>query len=182
MSDDEPFLEELGRALGHDPSATPPPDRVAAVRAAAARMRTVDDLQVRRRRFLVSGGVAAGVAGVAGAAGLWLGERDRDEPFAAVPMEQILFTGDAEVAASALINHTWGTELVIDVQGLRAGTAYDVVFGTTAGEVGAGSLLAVPDVLMKCRFNAAPLRADVRVIELRDPSGAAVLHSDLPEV
>ncbi len=35
--DDEPaLLEELGRALGHDPGAVPPPDRVAAIRAAAA--------------------------------------------------------------------------------------------------------------------------------------------------
>ena len=62
------------------------------------------------------------------------------------------------------------------------GTAYGVVFETAEGEVAAGSLLAVADVLMKCRFNAAPLRAEVRGIELRDPEGRAVLRSDLPAV
>lgn len=189
MSDaheDEPeLLEELGRALGHDPSAAPPPDRVAAVRAAAERMSGPDDLAVRRgsrRRFLLTGGVAAGVGAVAGY--LAHGGREDEEPPAAVPMEQITFAGavrpDVEVSSAALINHTWGTELVLDLTGLAAGTAYDVVFETVSGPVGAGSLLAVPDVLMKCRFNAAPLRADVRAIEVRDPDGAAVLRSDLP--
>ncbi len=70
---------------------------------------------------------------------------------------------------------------MLDLTGLAAGTSYDVVFETVSGPVGAGSLLAVPDVLMKCRFNAAPLRADVRAIEVRDPDGAAVLRSDLPD-
>ena len=35
----------------------------------------------------------------------------------------------------------------------------------------AGSLLGVADVLMKCRFNAAPLRADVTSIVVPDPDG-----------
>ena len=182
--DDPELLAELARALGHDPDAQPPPERVAEVRA-AARARA-HELARPGRRHLLTGGVAAGVAGVAGAAGYRLGDRrDQtradDEP-AAVPVERIVLSGDAEVTTSALVNHTWGTELLLDVRGLRPGAAHDVVFGTTTGEVAAGSLLAVADVVMRCRFSAAPLREAVRTIEVRDPAGTAVLRADLPEV
>jgi hypothetical protein len=184
--DDEPaLLEELGSALGHDPSATPPPERVEAVRAAARAMdagRHAHRPRGSARRTFLTGGIAAGVGGIAG----YLASESRDAepaPQAAVPMEQVAFDltdSSAAVTTSALINHTWGTELVLDVTGLTAGTAYAVVYETVRGEVAAGSLLAVADVLMKCRFQAAPLRADVRAIELRDPAGRAVLRSELP--
>ena len=58
MSDDDDLLAELGHALGHDPSATPSPERVAAVRAAATRMPQAGG---SRRRFLLSSGIAARV-------------------------------------------------------------------------------------------------------------------------
>jgi hypothetical protein len=181
---DEPaLLEELGRALGHDPGAVPPPDRVTAIRAAAEARHGASTTSLpgrSPRRLFLAGGIAAGVGGVAG----YLGRRATEpEPVAlppAPPTEQISFTGAAEVSTSALVNHTWGTELLLDVQGLPDGATYDVVFDTTAGEVAAGSLLAVADVVMRCRFSAAPLRADVRAIELRDPDGAVALRADLP--
>ena len=182
---DEPaLLEELGRALGHDPGAVPPPDRVAAIRAAAEARHeagaALTPLPRSPRRMFLAGGIAAGVGGVAG----YLGRRATEPETAALPpappTEQLSFTGDAEVSTSALVNHTWGTELLLDVRGLADGTTYDVVYDTTSGEVAAGSLLAVADVVMRCRFNAAPLRADVRAIELRDPDGAVALRSDLP--
>ena len=51
--DDEPaLLEELGRALGHDPSAVPPPDRVAAIRSAAEHMRPRRAVGSHRRALL----------------------------------------------------------------------------------------------------------------------------------
>jgi hypothetical protein len=182
--DDEPaLLEELGRALGHDPDAVPPPDRVAAIRAAAAGRDAARPAHApggQARRAFLTGGIAAGVGGVAG----YLGRRASEpEPVAAPalpPMEQITFTGDADVTTSALINHTWGTELLLDLRGLAEGASYDVVYDATAGEVTAGSLLAVADVLMKCRFNAATLRADVRAIELRGADGSVALRAELP--
>jgi hypothetical protein len=185
--DDEPaLLEELGRALGHDPDAVPPPERVAAIRAAAAAATgDTGDTAARSgppgsaRRVFLAGGVAAGVGGVAG----YLGRRASEpEPVAlpAPPTEQISFRGDAQVTTSALVNHTWGTELLLDLQGLTAGSTYDVVYDATTGEVVAGSLLAVADVVMKCRFNAAALRADVTAIELRGADGAVVLRAELP--
>ncbi len=91
------------------------------------------------------------------------------------------FVGDDVIRTEAgLINHTWGTELMLDVTGLAAGTTYDVVYRTSAGRVSAGSLLAVDGQLMKCRFNAASLRSDVRQIAVVDPAGADVLVADLP--
>jgi len=185
-NDESALLRELGRALGHDPAETPPPERVEAVRAAAAAMAPAPaPTRLRPRRRALLGGLAAGVGGVAG---YLLHDVREDEPptAAPVPMESIAFAPLADpsgtVSSSSLINHTWGTELVVDLSDLEAGTAYDVVFDTVAGEVGAGSLLAVAGVLMRCRFNAAPLRADVRAIELRTASGTAVLRADLPEV
>ena len=182
--DDEPaLLEELGRALGRDPDAVPPPDRVAAVRAAAAghdAARPTPGRGGAARRTFLSGGIAAGVGGVAG----YLGRRASEpEPVAAPtppPMEQVTFTGDAEVTTSALVNHTWGTELLLDVRGLTEGASYDVVYDATGGEVAAGSLLAVADVVMKCRFSAATPRADVRAIELRGADGSVALRAELP--
>lgn len=188
--DDEPaLLEELGRALGHDPSAVPPADRVAALRTAAEQMRPPqagpEAAAVRRgsrRRALLTGGVAAGVGGVAGYLGRRAGESEPETPAAGPPTEEIEFVGDAaEVTTSALINHTWGTELLLDVTGLAAGSTYRVVYETAEGDVTAGSLLAVPDVVMKCRFSAATLRSDVTAIELRPPGSPGVLRAELPE-
>ncbi len=84
--DDEPaLLEELGRALGHEPDAVPPPDRVAAVRAAAAARDAADRPPSRSgsaRRVFLASGIAAGVGGVAG----YLGRRASEpEPVAAPP-------------------------------------------------------------------------------------------------
>ena len=146
--EDEPaLLEELGRALGHDPSAIPPPERVEAIRAAARAMESERTARPRgsARRMFLAGGIAAGFGGIAG---LLVGEARDEEPApqATVPMEQIAFDvtdSSTAVTTSALINHTWGTELVLDVSGLTTGTAYGVVFETAEGEVAAGSLLEI---------------------------------------
>ncbi len=170
--------------MGHDPSRTPPPDRIAAVRAAAERMRDAGDtpavVPIRRpgRRLLITGGLAAGIGGIAGYSGRSL--VDDDPPGA--PVEAISFTGAPAGTKAGLINHTWGTELLLDIEGLRAGSEYDVVYLTGDGtEVLAGSLLAVDGVLMKCRFNAATLRRDVRTIVVRRGAEEA-LRADLPAV
>jgi len=123
----------------------------------------------RGRRFFLVSGIAAGVGGVAGYLGRDL-LAEEDAPVQAAPsVEDVTFETRTGVSAEAvLINHSWGTELMLDVSGLDAGTTYDVVYRTREGvEVAAGSMLAVADVVMRCRFNAAPLRADVRRIEVR---------------
>ena len=172
--DDDDLLGELGRALGHDPAGSPRPERVAALRAAAEQLSggSVTPMPARspRRRMLLTGGIAAGVGGLAGYVA-----RDLPTPAEppAAPVEAIsLQASDGVTATGGLINHTWGTELLLDVSGLEAGTTYVLDYRLADGStVAAGSLLGVADVVMKCRFNAAPLRADVRRIVLRDPDG-----------
>lgn len=189
--DDDETLEELGRALGYEPARTPPDDRVAAIRAAAGQMRTRPDDEgmapvalLHRgsgRRLLLAGGIAAGVGGIAGYVVRDLSADEAVPPVAGAPVEPIAFVGEDAIQTEAgLINHTWGTELMLDVTGLAAGTTYDVVYRTSGGRVSAGSLLAVDGQLMKRRFNAATLRSDVRQIAVTDPAGDDVLLADLP--
>ena len=181
--DDDDLLGELGRALGHDPDREPPPERVAALRAAAERLSggTVTPMPALspRRRMLLTGGIAAGVGGLAGYLARDLTTPDLPP---SAPVEAIsLQATEGVTATGGLINHTWGTELLLDVSDLEAGTTYVVDYRLADGStVAAGSVLGVADVVMKCRFNAAPLRADVRRIVLRDPYGRPVVSTDLP--
>lgn len=197
MNDDE-TLGELGRALGHDPERTPPADRVAAIRASAEGLRpqhrapggepdNVTPLGSQRqrsgRRMFLAGGIAAGVGGIAGYVGRDLVAEDPAVAPTAAKVEEITFTGPDQVTTKAgLINHTWGTELMLEVSGLDAGSTYDVVYGTGTGSaIKAGSMLAVPEVVMTCRFTASALRADVRAIEIHQ-GDRMVLRSRLPVV
>ena len=187
---DDDDLMEVGRALGYDDQREPSTDRVEAIRRAAAQLRDeqagatgerpVTRLPRNRRTLLV--GIAAATVGAAlggGVAGGVLGGRGEDTP--TVPTEALSLTGvPAGVSASArLINHTWGTEVLLDVRDLPPGRVYRVGLETTTGPTEAGSFLSVADVLMVCRFNAAPLRADVRAVVVRDSSNEQVMRADL---
>ena len=181
-------LLEVGRALGYDDRREPPTERVAEVRRAAARLRdeqasAAGESASRRsggsRRTLLVGLAAATVGALGGGvAGSALGGGSDDD---AVPTEALTLTGvPTGVSASGrLINHTWGTEVLLDVKDLPPGTVYRVGLETTAGPAEAGSFLSVADVLMVCRFNAAPLRADVRAVVVRDPRDEQVMRADL---
>ena len=185
-TNDNDDLAEVGRALGYDEERQPPSDRVEAVRNAARQLR--DERSAlphptapRRRRSLFVGAAAAGLGLVAGAVGRDLFVGNNPTPAPVVATEALTLTGvPAGVSAVArLINHTWGTEVLLDVRDLPPGQAYRVDLQTTTGVVGAGSFLSVADVLMVCRFNAAPLRADVRAVVVRDPSDRQVMRADL---
>ena len=181
MTSDDDLLRELGSALGHDPSRKPSPDRVAALRAAAERIAPTP--QRSPRRLLVTGGIAAGIGGVAGYLTHDLTTDAPTVPPGPTVEAVALEAADGVTATGGLINHTWGTELLLDVTGLAEGTTYVVDYRLTDGRtVAAGSLLGVAGVVMKCRFNAAPLRAEVRRIVVRDPEGRAVVSTDLPPV
>ena len=105
----------------------------------------------------------------------------RHPPVAGPQVESITFTGDGAISAEAgLINHTWGTELMLDIRGLPGGRDYQVLYSPAEGEpVAAGSFRSVDDTLLKCRFNASLLRADVTAMSIVDSDGAPVLLADL---
>jgi len=190
---DDDDLMEVGRALGYDDTREPPTERVAAIRAAAAQLRDeqahaaggsrASHRSSNRRTLLV--GVAAATVGAAlggGVVGGALGGGDEAPPTVpTVPTEALHLTGvPAGVTASGrLINHTWGTEVLLDVRDLPAGGVYRVGLETATGTTQAGSFLSVADVLMVCRFNAAPLRADVRAVVVRDARDEQVMRADL---
>lgn len=202
--EDENLMAKLNEALGDDPRREPPPDRVAAIRAAAEELRrgraqnepptpvfpapsspaAPDDdsggqvVRFPGRRKVLLGGVAAATLGfVAGAGG---GELLRRSGAPAV--EPIAFGGapPAVQAAAGLINHTWGTELMLDVAGLDDGETYQIVYRTEdAGPTGAGSFQSVANTVVRCRCTAAPLREDLVAIAVLDGAGAEVMRAQL---
>ena len=184
--DDDRLLDDLGRTLRPPDHRQPPAERVAALRAlVAARAASRPAPRVGhlgrpggRRDFLL-GSAAATIGVAAGVGGAALAGRDPDKP--AIPTEAITFSGDpgVEVAAAALIDHAWGTELLLDLQGLATGSTYDIRFTTDDGRDLHGGSLVAADVLMRCRFNVAVLRPALVAIAVAETGGRDVLRADL---
>ncbi len=81
--------------------------------------------------MLITGGIAAGIGGIAGYLAHDLGGQT---PPAAAPVEAVtLDAADGVSATGGLINHTWGTELLLDVAGLEDGTTYVVDYRLADG-------------------------------------------------
>lgn len=185
-ADEGRLLELLGSALPADRE--PPDQRVAALRATAQRHRE-ERLQeigaaqypsrgrrrsMGRRGFLLGGAAAS----VGAAVGIGVtAALDEDGP----PTETVALSDVAPgVQASAeLINHTWGVELLLTVDGLAPGRAFDATYRTTDGAaVGAGSFVGVAGPYL-CRMSGAVLREDLEEIEILDGDGAVVMRSRL---
>jgi hypothetical protein len=82
-------------------------------------------------------------------------------------------------ASAELINHTWGVELLLTVDGLTPGRAFDATYRTTDGQaVAAGSFVGVAGPYL-CRMNGAVLRRDLDEIEILDADGGVVMRSRL---
>lgn len=136
-----------------------------------------------RRREVLVGGIAAGVGLVtgAGAAEVILGGSDTDGD-SDVPTEPIELAGAPEglTVAGHLIDHTWGVELVVQLDGLVGREAYDVRYRTTSGEqVVAGSFLADPELTVVCRCTAAVLRRDLAEVSVEQRQGPVRLVATL---
>lgn len=194
MNDDE-LLSRLEGTLRRD---APPldADRVARVRAlaeqaAAAARRdasasgaqasgpepSVRVLHPRRGVFLAA---AAGVIGaVAGGAAVGITRSDDDGPD--LPLEAIALDGvpTGVVASASVVDHTWGMELLLDIDGLPAGELYDVVFVDRAGgRFGVGGFVGA-QVPIRCRNTSPLMRADAATVEVVDAAGAVVMSSTL---
>lgn len=80
-----------------------------------------------------------------------------------------------------LVAHTWGTETVLEIDGLPAGEGYAVVLiGADGQEYDSGTFFG-SDVVIDCSMNAAVMRADVDRLEIRQDDGAVVTAASLPE-
>lgn len=88
---------------------------------------------------------------------------------------------DATIEAE-IVAHTWGTEAILDADGLDVGASYDIVLiGTDGTEFSAGAMLG-SEVHIHCRVNAAVLREEVARLEIRGEDRAVVAVADLPGV
>jgi len=145
-----------------------------------------------RRLGLVAAAVALVAVGAGGALGVQQLASDAPDDDLAVQgppgtlgaVEPVAFAADDDPADvdAALVAHTWGTEAVLDVEGLPPGQVYDVVFLDADGsEVSAGAFLG-STVEIHCSVNAAILREDVRVLRIQLPDGTVVRSAELPAV
>lgn len=98
-------------------------------------------------------------------------------------VEQVAVTTSPGVGATAsVVAHRWGTETVLDLDGLAAGRTYQVVVVDEAGRaVVAGTVLGTGGAI-DCTMNAAVLRADAAKVQVLDADGTAVVDADLPPV
>lgn len=176
MNDDE-LLDALGDAL--DPPDRPvPAEGLASVRAQAAATPPAAASGASRRTVLI-GSIAAAVGAAAGIAGTVVATSDDGGDEVAAPPTRPVEFGSVPAGttvAGRTIDHTWGMELLLDVEGLPVGHDYAVTFTTADGGVSAGGFRSVP-VPMACRFNATALRDAVTEIEITDEgSGEVVLR------
>ncbi len=187
MSDDD-LLKQLTGAMDDDvPEA--PPERIAAVRAAALRHQA--ELAGRRgnvrsmpsRRALLISGAAAAIGAVGGTVGANLAQDDPPAAAPSPPTEPLTFSSgpasvDGSTLAAKVINHTWGVELLLDATGFPIGTAFQVVYrDVDDAPLAAGGFVGAT-LPIHCRCNAPLLRDRIGAIEIRDGSDSVVARAD----
>lgn len=155
-----PSPQVLGRILGE--IAPPEPANAAA-----------------RGRGLPVWGAAAAMVAVAVASAAITTVVTRPDPGA--PREPVAVAAPEAVSASAeLIDHTWGVEIILTVDGMAAGQRFDVVVEDADGEaVTAGSFVGVDGRTVVCRMNAAVLRSDATSFRVLGVDGTELLTADL---
>lgn len=137
---------------------------------------------VRRRARRKTWAAAAAVAAVAVGAGAVLGfEAVMERPVTGPPgtlgaFEQIAFTGapSGVEIEGGLVAHTWGTETVLEMDGIPGGRVYEVVVLEQSGAASSSGTFLGSSVTIECRMNAAVLREDVGSIEIRAEDGSVL--------
>ncbi len=83
------------------------------------------------------------------------------------------------IASASVVDHTWGMELLLDVEGLSVGERFEVVYVSKGGErVGVGGFVGA-GVPIRCRNTSPLMRADAAMVEVVDATGAVVMSSTL---
>lgn len=96
--------------------------------------------------------------------------------------EEVAFTTSAPSVdiEGGLVAHTWGTETVLEMDGISDRGPYEVVLVDRSGvERPSGTFLG-SDITIECRMNAAVLRQDVTDIEIRTSGGTVLARAQLP--
>lgn len=140
---------------------------------------------VRRRRAVLAAAVAASlIAGSAITLGIQhLIEAPPDGPPGTYGVvEEVAFAGepiDVDIDG-ALIAHTWGTETVLEIEGLEPGESFAVVLVSEEGDRYESGTFLGSDILIECRMNAAVMRDEVSSLEITDDVGEVVVSAELP--
>lgn len=177
--DDEPgprLREQVIAAAQHEPEDESELER---------RRRPRERDQARRRwpRYLaLAASFAAGVAITAGA--FLVGDRPPSGPpgtLGAVEELELVVEPAGVAVDGSLIAHTWGTETVLEVDGLEVGESYVLVLvGDGGSEFESGTFFG-SEVTIACRMNAAIMRHDVVRLEIRTEDGGVVVAAELPD-
>ena len=186
--DDDELADALGRALT---PAVPPLERarLEAVRAEALRAASAGGAPTApaadpgpgrtSRRSLLRLGFAAAGGIAAGATGAFLLDEDVAAPSAPVTETAAVVARPGVTASAEMIDHTWGLEVILDVDGLEPGAGYEMVFvGRDDRRVSAGGFVGTGEP-MRCRNNGALLRADTARFVVTGPDGDEVLGAEL---
>lgn len=143
----------------------------------------------RGRRHQAWALVACFLAGVLVAAGGYLGANAlRSGPPDGPPgtlgaIEEVTFDQDVPGARidGVLVAHTWGTETILEIEGLPPGAGYALVLIDEDGQEYHSGTFFGSDVVIDCRMNAAVMRAEVDRLEIREEAGGVLIAASLPE-
>lgn len=141
-----------------------------------------------RHRVALLGLAAAGLlilGGLGGSAVSDLLQAPPDGPPGALgAVEEVTFPTipDGTSFDAALVAHTWGTETVLEIDGLAEGEIFEVILvSEDGGELTSGTFFGAEQTIT-CRMNAALMREDVSQLQIRDASGSVVVSSSVPDV
>lgn len=181
------FAPELAALSGLGPigDESPPPALRERIAATVEPSPTAGGSRRWSRPLLAAAAVA--LLGLGAAGNAVVGTLLDDDPPAGPPgtlgaVEQIDFDGEPSGVAvdASVVAHTWGTETLLDVDGLPAGESFTVVVIAADGDEFPSGEFIGSTVPVNCAMNAAILRQDVAAIEIRDTDGDTVMASELP--
>jgi hypothetical protein len=138
----------------------------------------------RSRRTIVGAAVAAVLVVAVGLATVTLQTGGSGEPGLG-DVEPISFTAKPEKVTvdGAVVAHTWGTEIMLEAEGLSDGEVYTVAIeGEKGDETSAGTFVGDSDVPVNCQLNGAVLRQDAEEILVRNSESDLILRSNLSEL
>lgn len=98
-------------------------------------------------------------------------------------VEEVSFDGEPTgvTVDGSLIAHTWGTETVLEIDGLDAEESFSVILVAEDGQEFASGTFFGSELLIECRMNAAIMRDEVTRVEIAAEDGDLIARADLPE-
>ncbi len=175
------LAERVSLATGADP-VDPAVDTAPSRSRRTGSRRPTSGTRPRRLQFSLAaaGLLVAGALGGQALAGALQAPPD-GPPGTLGAMEDVTFSEQpaGTTVDAALVAHTWGTETVLELDGLAVGEEFEVVLVGEDGEEYLSGTFLGADRTVTCRMNAAVLREDVSQLQIRDGGGAVVAVSDV---